>query len=167
VKTPGPSPVSGSSTLGERIFARWHQWLDRRAEPAELGRLRARALAGVRGGTLEVGGGHGANLAHHPAGAGPLVLADGGRLHFLEHARASDASWLARAQDVGETPHRIIGGGCRLNRRTEAAIRASPELKIAELGAGRLPSLLPLVSPYISGTAVREARSSSSNSSGA
>lgn len=221
MKTPRPSPVPGSSTLGERIFARWYPWLDRRAEPAGLGKLRGRALADVRGRTLEVGAGHGANLAYYPPGAGPLVLtepsapmiahlrvaaagrevsivqaaaealpfpdasfdavvttlvlcsvddpaaalreiarvlADGGRFHFLEHVRAADGSWLARAQDVSETPHRIIGGGCRPNRRTEATIRATPGLEITGLGAGRLPSLLPLVSPYIWGTAVRTAR---------
>jgi len=260
MKTPSKTSVSAPPTVGERLFARWYPWLDRRAEAAGVGALRTRALSGVRGRTLEVGAGHGANLSHYPAAAGPLVLtdpsapmlaqlreaagsgeragspeaagarevsgspeaagarevsgspevsvvragaeslpfpdgsfdavvatfvlcsvddqsaalaeiarvlADGGRFHFLEHVRASDGTLLARAQDAVEVPHRIVGGGCRPNRRTEAAIRATPGLTITELETGSLPGHLPFVRPCIWGAAVRgprldQARSTSS-----
>jgi len=218
VKTPPKVADPGRPTAGERLFARWYPWLDRRAEAAGVGALREAALRGVRGRTLEIGAGHGANLPHYPAAAAPLVLTDpsepmlellrraarsrelsivcagaeslpvpdgsfdavvatfvlcsvedqpaalaeiarvlapGGRLHFLEHVRAADGTWLARAQDAFEAPHRVIGGRCRPNRRTEAAIRGTPGLAIAELQAGELPMRLSFVRPYILGTAVR------------
>src|SRR5579875_2079667 len=175
------APRSTPPSLGERLFARWYPWLDRRAEPAGLGRERAEALAGIDGRTLEIGAGHGANLPYLPPAATPLVLsepsepmlarlreavgarrdveivragaealpfedatfdavvatlvlcsvadevralaeiarvlADGGRFHFLEHVRAPDGTRLATAQDLLEAPHRLLGGGCRPNRR--------------------------------------------------
>ena len=244
MKTPSKTSASASSTgsgpapatVGERLFARWYPWLDRRAEAAGVGALRDRALSGVCGQTLEIGAGHGANLPHYPQAVGPLVLTDpsapmvaelrraaassenassrevsvvqagaeslpfpdgtfdavvatfvlcsvddpravlaeiarvlapGGRLHFLEHVRAADGTLLARAQDAVERTHRIVGGGCRPNRRTEAAIAATPGLTITERETGNLPGHLPFVRPCIWGAAVRgprldQARSTSS-----
>ena len=92
-----------------------------------------------------------------------FVLGDGvweglrlhkGRLLFLEHVRAADGSVLAAAQDLVEWPHRLVGDGCRPNRRTERLLRESP-LTIAWLERGEQPSAAPTVRPTIMGVAVR------------
>ena len=49
------------------------------------------------------------------------VLKPGGRLLFLEHVRAPDASGLVRWQDRLERPWGWIAGGCHPNRDTVAA----------------------------------------------
>ena len=52
------------------------------------------------------------------------VLRPGGRLLFIEHVRAEDAS-SARWQDRLEKPWRFLADGCHCNRDTEANLRAS------------------------------------------
>jgi ubiquinone/menaquinone biosynthesis C-methylase UbiE len=80
------------------------------------------------------------------------VLKPGGKLLFLEHVRAGDAS-LARWQDRLEKPWRFIGDGCHCNRDTVASIEASP-LTVEQVERGRLPKAPPLVRPLARGTAV-------------
>jgi ubiquinone/menaquinone biosynthesis C-methylase UbiE len=82
------------------------------------------------------------------------VLKPDGRLLFLEHIRAADGSVLASVQDLVERPHRLVGDGCRPNRRTEALLRAS-SLTVAWLERGEQPSAAPTVRPTIMGVAVR------------
>jgi len=83
------------------------------------------------------------------------VLRPGGRLLFAEHVRSADPG-LARWQDRLEPPWRFIGHGCRCNRDTVAAIRASG-LEVAELTDGELPKAFPIVRPLVVGAAVATA----------
>lgn len=198
--------------LSERLFAAYYPFVAARSERAGQGATRDELLAGTRGRVLEVGAGHGLNLAHYPDGLDELVLTDpspwmlqrapagteilqaglpslpfadgrfdtvvctyvlcsvpdpaaalaeiarvlapGGRLLFLEHVRAGEASWLGRLQDLIERPHRIAAAGCRPNSRTEDLLAASP-LHVDWLVHGDQPSTLPTVRPTIMGAARR------------
>lgn len=80
------------------------------------------------------------------------VLVPGGRLLFLEHVRAAAGSALGAVQDLLERPHRLLADGCRPNRSTERALRASP-LTIEWIEHGRQPSVAPTVRPTIVGVA--------------
>jgi ubiquinone/menaquinone biosynthesis C-methylase UbiE len=84
------------------------------------------------------------------------VLAPAGRLLFLEHVRAPEGSALARAQGLTRPAHQLLGDGCRPDRRTEAALRASP-LTVGWLERGEQPSATPTVRPTVMGIAVRPA----------
>jgi SAM-dependent methyltransferase len=65
-----------SRDLSERLFAAYYPLVAARSERAGLARTRAELLAGARGRVLEVGAGHGLNLAHYPEGLEELVLTD-------------------------------------------------------------------------------------------
>jgi SAM-dependent methyltransferase len=80
------------------------------------------------------------------------VLKPGGRLLFIEHVRAEDAS-SARWQDRLEKPWRFLADGCHCNRDTEANLRAS-SFKVEEIEHGKMPKAAPIVRPLIRGTAV-------------
>jgi ubiquinone/menaquinone biosynthesis C-methylase UbiE len=80
------------------------------------------------------------------------VLKPGGRLLFIEHVRAEDAS-SARWQDRLEKPWRFLADGCYCNRDTEANLRAS-SFKVEEIDHGKMPKAAPIVRPLIRGTAV-------------
>jgi ubiquinone/menaquinone biosynthesis C-methylase UbiE len=80
------------------------------------------------------------------------VLRPGGRLLFIEHVRAAEAS-LARWQDRLEKPWRFIGDGCHCNRDTVATIEASP-LRLGQVGHAQMPKAPPIVRPLVSGVAV-------------
>lgn len=82
------------------------------------------------------------------------VLAPGGRLLFLEHVRAGDGTTLGRVQDALERPHRLIGDGCRPNRRTEAAIEAAG-FTFDWIRREPQPMAAPTVRPAIRGSARR------------
>ena len=77
------------------------------------------------------------------------ILRPGGRLLFVEHVRAEDAS-VARWQDRLERPWRFIGDGCHCNRDTVAAIEASP-LTIESVERETLPKAPPIVRPLVRG----------------
>lgn len=64
------------------------------------------------------------SVPHPPRGFAEIarVLRPGGRLHMLEHVRAS-AAWLARLQDRITPAWKKLTGGCHPNRDTEAAVR--------------------------------------------
>jgi ubiquinone/menaquinone biosynthesis C-methylase UbiE len=79
------------------------------------------------------------------------VLRPGGRLLFIEHVRAEDAS-SARWQDRLEKPWRFVADGCHCNRDTEANLRAS-SFKVEEIDHTKMPKAMPLVRPLIRGTA--------------
>jgi ubiquinone/menaquinone biosynthesis C-methylase UbiE len=79
------------------------------------------------------------------------VLKPGGKLLFLEHVRAGDAS-LARWQDRLEKPWRFLADGCHCNRDTVAMIEAS-SLDIEKVEQGQLPKAPPLVRPLVRGSA--------------
>ena len=80
------------------------------------------------------------------------VLRPGGRLVFIEHVRAEDAS-SARWQDRLEKPWRFLADGCHCNRDTEANLRAS-SFKVEEIDHTKMPKAAPIVRPLIRGTAV-------------
>jgi ubiquinone/menaquinone biosynthesis C-methylase UbiE len=80
------------------------------------------------------------------------VLKPGGRLLFIEHVRAEDAS-SARWQDRLEKPWRFVADGCHCNRDTEANLRAS-SFKVEEIDHTKMPKAMPLVRPLIRGAAV-------------
>jgi ubiquinone/menaquinone biosynthesis C-methylase UbiE len=198
--------------LSERLFAAYYPFLAARSERAGQAATRGELLADAQGRVLEVGAGHGLNLAHYPPDLDELVLTDpspwmlsrapagadirqaglpalpfadgrfdtvvctyvlcsvedqsaalaeiarvlapGGSLLFLEHVRAEDGTLLGRLQDAIQAPHRLAGAGCLPNRRTEAALAASP-LQVRWLVHGRQPSTLPTVAPTIMGAARR------------
>ena len=80
------------------------------------------------------------------------VLKPGGKLLFIEHVRAEDAS-SARWQDRLEKPWRFLADGCHCNRDTEATLRAS-SFRVESVDQGVLPKAMPIVRPLIRGTAV-------------
>ena len=80
------------------------------------------------------------------------VLKPGGRLLFIEHVRAEDAS-SARWQDRLEKPWRFLADGCHCNRDTEASLRAS-SFRVEGIDHGKMPKAAPIVRPLIHGTAV-------------
>jgi SAM-dependent methyltransferase len=80
------------------------------------------------------------------------VLKPGGRLLFIEHVRAEDAS-SARWQDRLEKPWRFLADGCYCNRDTEANLRAS-SFKVEEIDHTKMPKAAPIVRPLIHGTAI-------------
>jgi ubiquinone/menaquinone biosynthesis C-methylase UbiE len=81
------------------------------------------------------------------------VLRPGGRFRFLEHVRSSDPR-RARWQDGLERSWGFVAGGCHPNRRTLETIEAAG-FEVVELEQGELPGQLPLVRPYILGTAIQ------------
>jgi ubiquinone/menaquinone biosynthesis C-methylase UbiE len=81
------------------------------------------------------------------------VLRAGGRFRFLEHVRAPSPK-LARWQDRLERPWGFVAGGCHPNRRTLETIEAAG-FEVVDLEQGELPGQVPLVRPYVLGTAVR------------
>jgi ubiquinone/menaquinone biosynthesis C-methylase UbiE len=84
------------------------------------------------------------------------VLTPSGRLLFLEHVRAPDGSALGRVQEWTRGAHRLLGDGCRPDRRTEAVLRAST-LSVGWLERGEQASAAPTVRPTVMGIAVRPA----------
>jgi ubiquinone/menaquinone biosynthesis C-methylase UbiE len=80
------------------------------------------------------------------------VLRPGGRLLFIEHVRAEEAS-SARWQDRLEKPWRFVADGCHCNRDTEANLRAS-SFKVEGIDHTKMPKAAPIVRPLIRGTAV-------------
>ena len=62
--------------VSERLFAAYYPFLAARSERAGQAATRRELLAGARGRVLEVGAGHGLNLAHYPRGLDELVLTD-------------------------------------------------------------------------------------------
>jgi SAM-dependent methyltransferase len=80
------------------------------------------------------------------------VLKPGGRLLFIEHVRADDAS-SARWQDRLEKPWRFLADDCHCNRDTEANLRTS-SFRVEEIDHTKMPKAAPIVRPLIRGTAV-------------
>jgi ubiquinone/menaquinone biosynthesis C-methylase UbiE len=62
--------------LSERLFAAYYPLLAAKSERAGQAATRAELVAGARGRVVEVGAGHGLNLAHYPVGLDELVLTD-------------------------------------------------------------------------------------------
>jgi ubiquinone/menaquinone biosynthesis C-methylase UbiE len=62
--------------LSERLFAAYYPFVAAKSERAGQARTRDELLAGACGRVLEVGAGHGLNLAHYPSGLDELVLTD-------------------------------------------------------------------------------------------
>lgn len=62
--------------LSERLFAAYYPFVAAKSERAGQAATRGELLAGARGRVLEVGAGHGLNLAHYPHGLDELVLTD-------------------------------------------------------------------------------------------
>jgi ubiquinone/menaquinone biosynthesis C-methylase UbiE len=62
--------------LSERLFASYYPSVAAKSERAGQAATRDELLAGARGRVLEVGAGHGLNLAHYPQGLDELVLTD-------------------------------------------------------------------------------------------
>lgn len=81
------------------------------------------------------------------------VLRPGGRYLFLEHVRSDDPA-LARAQDRWAPWWKRLAGGCTCNRDTLATIEASG-LDVQRARVGRFPKAPKIVSPLLSGAAVR------------
>jgi ubiquinone/menaquinone biosynthesis C-methylase UbiE len=81
------------------------------------------------------------------------VLKPGGRFLFLEHVRSPDPQ-LARRQDRWAPVWRFVAGGCNCNRDTLATVAASG-LDVERHSLGRFPKAPKLVSPLLSGVAVR------------
>lgn len=81
------------------------------------------------------------------------VLRPGGRYLFLEHVRSDDPA-LARSQDRWARVWKGFAGGCNCNRDTLATIAASG-LDVESHRLGRFPKAPKVVSPLLSGSAVR------------
>lgn len=81
------------------------------------------------------------------------VLRPGGRFLFLEHVRSADPK-LARRQDRWAPVWRFVSGGCNCNRDTLSTIAASG-LDLERHSLGRFPKAPKVVSPLLSGVAVR------------
>jgi ubiquinone/menaquinone biosynthesis C-methylase UbiE len=81
------------------------------------------------------------------------VLRPDGRLLFLEHVRSHDPR-AARWQDRLERPWGVLAGGCHPNRPTLTTIEAAG-FEVTELEEGELPGQVPLVRPYVLGSATR------------
>lgn len=81
------------------------------------------------------------------------VLKPGGRYLFLEHVRSDDPA-LARKQDRWAPLWRAAAGGCTCNRETLTTIAASG-LDVERHRIGRFPKSPRIVSPLLSGVAVR------------
>jgi ubiquinone/menaquinone biosynthesis C-methylase UbiE len=81
------------------------------------------------------------------------VLRPGGRYLFLEHVRSEDPA-LARTQDRWAPLWKAFAGGCTCNRDTLATIEASG-LDVQRSRMGRFPKSPKIVSPLLSGAAVR------------
>jgi SAM-dependent methyltransferase len=79
------------------------------------------------------------------------VMKPGGRLLFIEHVRAEDAS-SARWQDRLEMPWRFLADGCHCNRDTQANLRAS-SFEVEAIDHTKMPKAMPIVRPLIRGTA--------------
>jgi SAM-dependent methyltransferase len=79
------------------------------------------------------------------------VLRPDGRFLFLEHVRSPDPK-RARWQDRLERPWGVIAGGCHPNRPTLATIEGAG-FELVDLEQGELPGQVPLVRPYVLGTA--------------
>lgn len=81
------------------------------------------------------------------------VLKPGGRYLFLEHVRSEDPA-LARRQDRWAPVWRAVAGGCNCNRDTLETVSASG-LDVESHRIGRFPKAPRIVSPLLSGVAVR------------
>jgi ubiquinone/menaquinone biosynthesis C-methylase UbiE len=81
------------------------------------------------------------------------VLRPGGRYLFLEHVRSEDPG-VARSQDRWAPVWKALAGGCTCNRDTLATIEASG-LDVQRHRIGRFPKAPAIVSPLLSGAAIR------------
>ena len=80
------------------------------------------------------------------------VLKPGGKFLFMEHVAAPRGTWLRRLQRFVRPAWRMVGDGCEPDRRTaDNLLRAG--FKRVDLDRFRVP--LPLVSPHISGVAIK------------
>lgn len=84
------------------------------------------------------------------------ILRPGGRLVFLEHVAAEDRPERLRRQELFDHVWHLFAGGCRLTRRTEAAIGAAgfTVTDIIRESARKAPTV---IRPMIRGTAVTPA----------
>lgn len=80
------------------------------------------------------------------------VLRPGGTFLFLEHVAAPEKSWLRKLQNLITPCWRWMADGCHPNRETWKAIQDSP---FEEVNLERLKVRLPVVSPHITGRAVK------------
>jgi SAM-dependent methyltransferase len=80
------------------------------------------------------------------------VLRPGGRLLFVEHVRAENAS-LAGWQDRFEKPWRFLADGCHCNRDTVATIEAAP-FTLEQVERDALPKSPPIIKPLVRGSAL-------------
>jgi ubiquinone/menaquinone biosynthesis C-methylase UbiE len=81
------------------------------------------------------------------------VLAEGGKLLFLEHVRAPRDSSLVRWQDRLERPWRAFACGCRCNQDTVALFEDIP-FGVVKIGQARWRGMPPIVRPLVLGEAV-------------
>jgi ubiquinone/menaquinone biosynthesis C-methylase UbiE len=82
------------------------------------------------------------------------VLKPGGRFVFIEHVAAARGTWLRRFQDWLRPFLGFFAEGCHPNRETWATIEAARFSRLT-LQHFRAPVLVPILSPYIAGVAIR------------
>ncbi len=82
------------------------------------------------------------------------ILKPGGRLFFIEHVAADDATWLRWVQDGVAPVWSFFGDGCRPNRNTAAALKGAG-FETVDLEQFETP--LPVVTPHIIGCARKTA----------
>lgn len=81
------------------------------------------------------------------------ILKPNGSYFFLEHGRSDDAR-LARRQDLLSPVIRVIGSGCRMNRKVDQVISAAG-LDIVALDRFRMPDTPRILAEMYRGVAVR------------
>ena len=80
------------------------------------------------------------------------VLADGGRLLFIEHVRADSGSRLEQWQNRLYRPWRAFAYGCRCNQNTLELVGAAG-FRTTEVGTARWRGMPPIVHPIVYGKA--------------
>jgi|SRR5882724_10276124 len=87
------------------------------------------------------------------------VLKPGGKFLFIEHVAARRGTWLRRIQHLVKPLWRRMGDGCHPDRENRTALERAG---FASIEIEEFVAPLPIVSPHITGVAVKAEPSLSS-----